>query len=86
MRRKSQKVLEAAKYKINHPELSATAVAKLYSVDKTGLIRTLESNDLNYPVIANDGYCYFFNDHELAILEYFKEHPRGFNKWDKENV
>ena len=74
MKKKSQELISAAKYKIEHPEESITSIAKKFVVDRGALTRTVPEY-MNYTIDGKDGFYYYFEENELKIINYYLEHP-----------
>lgn len=74
MKKKSQNILNAAKYAIEHPEMSITQISKIFGVDRNAVSKTIPEIDY-YTIFKDDGYCYGFDDNELAMIDYYLEHP-----------
>lgn len=74
MKKKSQNILNAAKYTIDHPETSITQAAKMFGVDRNAVSKTIPEIEY-YTIFKDDGYCYGFDDNELEMINYYLEHP-----------
>ena len=63
MKKKLKKVVEAALYSIDNPNISATKVSELYKVDRHILSETRKNIDTykNNWIDGNDGYLYYFD-------------------------
>ena len=59
MKKKSQELISAAKYKVEHPEESITSIAKKFVVDRGALTRTIPEYT-NYTIDGKDGFYYYF--------------------------
>lgn len=74
MKKKSQNILNAAKYAVEHPEQSVTQISKMFGVDRNAVSKTIPEIDY-YTIFKDDGYCYGFDDNELAMIDYYLSHP-----------
>ena len=77
MKKKLKKVVEAALYSIDNPNISATKVSELYKVDRHILSETRKNIDTykNNWIDGNDGYLYYFDIKEKELIDYFIAHP-----------
>ena len=70
MKKKLQNILNAAKYIVDHPEVSISQAAKIFKVDRNAVSKTIPEIDY-YTIFKDDGYCYGFDDNELEMINYY---------------
>lgn len=74
MKRKQKKLINAKKYKIEHPKESLTAVAKKFNTDRHLLSKILQ-DDTDYFIDGHDEYMYYFTEDEMDMINFFIDNP-----------
>lgn len=75
MKKKSQKMIDAKKFLLKHPNNSITQVAKEYNIDRGTLGKFLQDTT-DYSINGHDGYWYYFEKEEKEIIEFFINNPK----------
>ncbi len=86
MKKINKKILLAKEYKIAHPEMSITAVADIYKIDRHVLSKHLKEDYSNLHQVNIGDYVYLFEQNEWDALEQYKQTGRAIECYTQHGV